>query len=627
MWNGNWSAATRASQPLTDSLMQRPGRKCLGGFLAIALGYIALTGIAEHLTKHSNLGEKEENAKWIGSSRNWLDKQLCRWVGMCGTFHLNSNGWTWEGGDDDIPPIVPDWSHFWHSDEEDPDSWSREEKELREIPQYVIDHAPYVHLFSDEHFWPGDIAEHLAHLSPRKNYTKIDDWNHGHGLNLTNLNELNDYEGGIHGRFVYLQSNENVEEQPEWLGGAGHIPQLPDLLGMENDDADAVWPSSDDVVDQVSGLSMQEATNHPTDPEGEADTAEFQFWPTEPTPSKNGRCSGNSGFTCKGSGFGPCCSIYGWCGRGEEFCGQACDILGGRCSDPFEPFPRPRSDLKRRQLSEASQPVKKYQSRPNQAGRSSAPAHLIVVQKEDGIVDAFWFFFYSFNLGQKVFNIRFGNHVGDWEHTMIRFKDGVPTAVFVSEHNFGSAYKFHALEKYTVNPDGSGTMIGTWSNHTAAKIAKRPVVYAAVGTHAMYPTPGLHPYILPYGILHDQTDRGPLWDPTLNLHSYTWNMEDKKVRASTRNPKLATNWFDFAGHWGDKYYPLSDPRQYRFAGQYHYVNGPTGPRWKNLARSGVCLNQKCRVRDWVGDSRIKRLPIEEDEEEGGLPGGNFTNDT
>ena len=37
-----------------------------------------------------------------------------------------------------------------------------------------------------------------------------------------------------------------------------------------------------------------------------------------------------------------------------------------------------------------------------------------------------------------------GNHVGDWEHTMIRFEHGKPTSVFLSEHDFGAAYAFHA---------------------------------------------------------------------------------------------------------------------------------------------------------------------------------------
>ena len=83
----------------------------------------------------------------------------------------------------------------------------------------------------------------------------------------------------------------------------------------------------------------------------------------------------------------------------------------------------------------------------HQAGRSAAPAVLVVVEKEFGIVDAFWFFFYSYNLGNEVFSTRFGNHVGDWEHVLVRFQNERPNALFFSEHFFGEAYSFDAVEK------------------------------------------------------------------------------------------------------------------------------------------------------------------------------------
>ena len=67
--------------------------------------------------------------------------------------------------------------------------------------------------------------------------------------------------------------------------------------------------------------------------------------------------------------------------------------------------------------------------------------------KDDGVVDAFWFFFYSFNKSNSVFNVVFGNHVGDWEHTTVRFQHGVPKAIFFSEHSFGEAYTWEAVEK------------------------------------------------------------------------------------------------------------------------------------------------------------------------------------
>lgn len=78
---------------------------------------------------------------------------------------------------------------------------------------------------------------------------------------------------------------------------------------------------------------------------------------------------------------------------------------------------------------------------------SKAPATLIWIDKGNGIIDAFWFYFYSYNLGNIVFNVRFGNHVGDWEHSMVRFVNGEPKWIYISQHNGGDAYTYEAVEK------------------------------------------------------------------------------------------------------------------------------------------------------------------------------------
>lgn len=125
----------------------------------------------------------------------------------------------------------------------------------------------------------------------------------------------------------------------------------------------------------------------------------------------------------------------------------------------------------------------------------------------------------------------------------------------------------------------------------------------------MYATAGVHPYVLPGGILHDVTDRGPLWDPVKNLYSFTYDYQTDRLLSSNLNPGMPVSWFYFAGHWGDKFYPLSDPRQYRFLGQYHYVNGPLGPRFKNLGRQEICQgNGECVLKRRIGDKsrRVKR---------------------
>ena len=139
----------------------------------------------------------------------------------------------------------------------------------------------------------------------------------------------------------------------------------------------------------------------------------------------------------------------------------------------------------------------------------------------------------------------------------------------------------------------------------------QPVVYSAVGTHAMYATPGTHPYILPLGVLHDETDRGPLWDPALNTFTYTYNPVTDTLSASNRTPDAPIPWFYFAGKWGDKFYPLNDDRQYGFAGEYHYVNGPLGPRFKNLGRRKVCQGQysdPCVIKERLDANEIRVWP-------------------
>lgn len=178
-----------------------------------------------------------------------------------------------------------------------------DDDELRHIPDYVMEHAPYVYLYSEEEYWPGLMQEHLDHTTPHIRYDPVED--KYLNRNLDNLDQLD-----VLGK-TYLQSNDDPESYPHWLGGQDNIPN--------------------DVVPH----------------------------------------------------------------------------------------------------------------------RSPAPAVLVVVDKGD-YLDAFWFFFYSFNLGNQVLGVRFGNHVGDWEHTLIRFEksSGKPIEVFYSEHEWGSAYKWEDAEKY-----------------------------------------------------------------------------------------------------------------------------------------------------------------------------------
>ena len=223
---------------------------------------------------------------------------VCGWTGLCsGTFD--------------------DWSA---AQDAPPDSQSPPEHLLTppSIPQYVIDHAPFVYLDQDETYWPGDMGEHLPHTIPELDYVPIQEMLQT-TLNLTNLDQLNQFNKGRH---VFLTSKDDVQEHPDWLLGEKNIPE-----------------------EMIKGAGKVQVSTIP------------------------------------------------------------------------------------------------------KGGKSSAPVVLITAAKENGILDAFWFFFYSFNRGNSVFNIRWGNHVGDWEHTLIRFQYGKPELAYLSEHDFGAAYSFSALEK------------------------------------------------------------------------------------------------------------------------------------------------------------------------------------
>lgn len=117
-----------------------------------------------------------------------------------------------------------------------------------------------------------------------------------------------------------------------------------------------------------------------------------------------------------------------------------------------------------------------------------------------GFVDVFYMYFYAFNYGtflsltndsdpSIIDPFPIGNHVGDWEHNMIRFVNGTPQAVWYSQHDNGEAFTYDCLEKEGL----------------------RPITYSANGSHANYAINGTHSHgipdiNLPVGPVIDNTD-------------------------------------------------------------------------------------------------------------------------
>ncbi|CAH7684621.1 hypothetical protein PPACK8108_LOCUS18922, partial [Phakopsora pachyrhizi] len=225
------------------------------------------------------------------------------------------------------------------------------------------------------------------------------------------------------------------------------------------------------------------------------------------------------------------------------------------------------------------------EGKPDESGKSAAPAIIIAMDKTQqvgsGWVDVFYIFFYSYNRGNYFYNNRFGDHVGDWENTMIRFYNGTPMYIVPEAHGDtaalgSSAFMYNAVEQ----------------------VGKRPVVYSANGTHGMYPQAGIQNYTgLPVPV-YDHTNKGPLWDLTLNFEAYFFSNEGGfsftgDTPSSEQDPEKL-GWLQFTGHWGDQQYPLSNPNQTCLASECFYSSGPLGPQSKSLGRGYICGSSDCK---------------------------------
>ncbi|KAF2731479.1 hypothetical protein EJ04DRAFT_514579 [Polyplosphaeria fusca] len=171
---------------------------------------------------------------------------------------------------------------------------------------------------------------------------------------------------------------------------------------------------------------------------------------------------------------------------------------------------------------------------------------------------------------------------------MIRFENGVPKAMWYSQHANGEAFKFDILKK-----DKSG---------------KRPLSFSAHGSHALYPLPGTHDHTLPNLnlpfplLLVDECDTGPIYDPLLSAYFYAFNTSTKKPEPYRAGDPVG--FLMYRGRWGDEQYGDQDKRQMQLAGNRKFVGGPTGPMDKQLERKELWPESKWskgqKVRGWLG---------------------------
>ena len=213
-------------------------------------------------------------------------------------------------------------------------------------------------------------------------------------------------------------------------------------------------------------------------------------------------------------------------------------------------------------------------------------------------IDAFWGLFYPFNEGAYVMGTGpWGNHLGDWEHILVRFfrdRDTFkPVAIWLSAHSGGFAYEFDKISKYDSN----------------LSPGKKPIVFSAKGTHANYASVGQHAHDVPFffSALSDFTDRGMLWDVASNYYGYSLDLYNDKdtqredyvfIPAGKREQDLGSGWLNYLGRWGNEKLPKTHPLQKNGYVQWRYIDGPTGPIGKRLDRERIC------EKDYVANNYI-----------------------
>ncbi|SEU36467.1 Vps62-related protein [Stigmatella erecta] len=208
--------------------------------------------------------------------------------------------------------------------------------------------------------------------------------------------------------------------------------------------------------------------------------------------------------------------------------------------------------------------------RPDQ---THVPAYAQIVTRTQGgvptnITDVIYWSFYPYNNGKRVCvgwytslgcvgaYSTFGNHVGDWEHLTVRFVDGRPAQVYMSQHADGQTFTF----------GGKEVALSGW----------HPEAYSAKGSHGLYPDAARHTYETLFNgdALHDDTSRGVAWN--------TW---DRPVIFNWQPMGTFTgslSWLNITSDWGNEAAGCDNIVSQQ-SGECVLNSGPTAPLKKGFA--------------------------------------------
>ncbi|XP_043790351.1 uncharacterized protein LOC122713707 [Apis laboriosa] len=162
----------------------------------------------------------------------------------------------------------------------------------------------------------------------------------------------------------------------------------------------------------------------------------------------------------------------------------------------------------------------------------------------------------------------YGNHVGDWEHMSLYFKDtNHPSTMYVSAHDAGAFYRYD-LRSGTFVYESQETRKGIFQKpifpeKVFTADGSHPILFSARGSHGLWTAPGKHKFVrLPR--LYDESGFGIAWP--------TWKKMELLLKEENT---ILPSWMTFRGKWGNpksNCHPLA-----RFGFNIcEFVDGPTG---------------------------------------------------
>ncbi|MCP3102318.1 Vps62-related protein [Myxococcus sp. K15C18031901] len=183
------------------------------------------------------------------------------------------------------------------------------------------------------------------------------------------------------------------------------------------------------------------------------------------------------------------------------------------------------------------------------------------------ITDVVYWTFYAFNFGKHVciggrlgdtclgYWMQLGNHVGDWEHLTVRFVDGRPTQVTMSQHGKAPVFGY------------GGKLLPMADLH--------PEAYSALGSHGLYPDAAVHEYMNLYNgdSLKDVTNRGAAWKTWEKPVVFPWQPQGSFTGS--------LSWLNITAGWGNAKSGCDNVVS-KASGECILNGGPGGPMQKDF---------------------------------------------